>query len=1176
MFGLALCAGAGITSCSSDLDDPMDTIPYNRVLTPMNFEAEVIASKGTDITFKWSAVQNASSYVLELFLAEESIETDDSGTETTVFVAPDYDNAVAYLSVEVGSDEIPYTVTDLEVDQTFYARVRGVSQSVSASHWAYLTEPVSTSAVRDMLNPFVVERTASTVTVGWDDADDKEDLTSIRVIPVVPAESETARTIALTDEQKENCEVEVDGLDACRNYKFTLLFGKSGSRGVVTAWTRPDTEGITRVESSEAFANAITSAQADVELVLAYNDGQLYDLTPYMALNASEGIYDPYDFAYGIKIIGESTEAGAKPVVRAAFKNSAASSLHMEDVVIDGGNQCGVFFVTGASLSDVEFINCEITAFTKGIYNGAAGFDVDNLIFNSVYAHDLNPVGAGAGDFIDIRGGNYGKVEIVNSTFYACARSFLRISETATKTVGSVNVANCTFNQVTATNTSSNNSGIFHLRYNPTSKPDSYMELGSFTLTNCVFLNMNNVNESASSYWVRLTRDSNENYAPTCAGNIFYNVGHDDYEKDNKPIPNTFFPTKSLNLKGDAFSKDLALAEGGMILEEDPCTNSIAGKMYLKNGIVAANRAGDPRWWDAAEPVVVRETELTAVTEPTEWDFTEKTKFQSETIETNQIIENIRIYAPAEVVMGEGVTFASASKLDKNGRPTSSALQFRVQGVGAVEVTTVDAGFNASVEVVAAGDRYTLLADGKTHKVVLGDLTGENDIYVLTGSAVTFTQVAWTDDLTPEATMTQLASPKVTIDNTSFDQGTEVAVTASWAAIENAASYEVTFQGKKSEVTEPSFTIDAATVSALAVGEYEISVVAKPVSTSSKYLASEAGVATFKVKKVILAGMTTVLWDFDASDFDAAAAVIGTTDNKEADATYTMGGLGLHIQSLGATMKVEERGEGRRLRTGGGSKPTSRAISFIVPKTTDAATVKIYGTNPSSSAASQTLTFTAQDKDGNVLATAEQPGAGYQEIKLMDALVLQEGTEVFICCSGGYRYAWIEFSYADPDAGPVEKEFVWDCNDSSFDPIGAAMGTDGSLTATIPDLVWDGLTILTGSKTKYGTTSIDGVDYRYIQWGGKGGANKDRSCYFTAPASGTLTVVASNTGSSLDEARLVAVTVNDVEYTQIGGTPTSAPTTVTFDIDIDEATTVYVYPSGNGLRFYSMKYTYME
>ncbi|MDE5906880.1 MAG: hypothetical protein K2G66_04555, partial [Alistipes sp.] len=120
------------------------------------------------------------------------------------------------------------------------------------------------------------------------------------------------------------------------------------------------------------------------------------------------------------------------------------------------------------------------------------------------------------------------------------------------------------------------------------------------------------------------------------------------------------------------------------------------------------------------------------------------------------------------------------------------------------------------------------------------------------------------------------------------------------------------------------------------------------------------------------------------------------------------------------------------------------------------------------------------------------------------------------------------------------------------------------------------LTILTGSKTKYGTATINGESLRYIQWGGTGKANSDRSCYFTAPASGTLTVVASNTGSSEDTSRLVGVTVNGETYTQIGGASSNTPTTCTFEIDIDAATPVYVYPSGNGLRFFSIKYTYFE
>lgn len=1162
MFGLALCAGVGITSCSSDLDDPMDTIPYNRVLTPMNFEAEVVATKGTDVTFSWSAVQNASAYVLELFDAVVTTEQGPDGKDVEVFNPPVYEATAPACSFEVPADQVPYTVEGLEVDKTFYARVRGVSGSVPASHWAYLLEPVSTSAVRQLLNPVIIERTASTVKVGWDDAEDKLDLTSIRVQAVVPAEGETARTIALTEEQKNACVAEVSGLDACRNYKFTLLFGKSGSRGVVTAWTKTDTEGMNEINSAEGLYNAINGATGDVKLVLAYNDGVAYDMGAY-AVVGPEGLYEPFTVACNLLIYGDATGEGQMPVIKGLSLKTAAGcgSLHFEEVVMDGANLCGVLATTGGSnMTDVEFVNMEMSGYVKGVWSGAEGSNVDNFLFDGVYAHDINPNGSGGGDFIDVRGGDYQSIVLKNSTFYASARSFLRISEDKTKVLGSVELANCTFNSVTTTISNSNNSGIFHIRK---------VTPGAFTMSKCVFLNMNNDNETENDFWVRMARNNAENFVPFCSGNIYYNVGHMYAGKNGDQ--NTFFPTKSVNLNGDAFTTALAMADGGMMLEEDPCTNSIAGKMYLKNGIIAANKAGDPRWWDATQPVVVRPTELTTVTEPTVWDFTDKTKFSSETIETNQIIENIRIYAPAELVMSEGVTFASAASVDKQGRPTSSALGIRVQGVGAVEVTTVDAGFNAALQLVVAGDRYTMLADGKTHKVVLGDLVGENDIYLLAGSAVTVTKVAWTDDLTPEATVAQLAAPKVKVDNTSFDEGTEVAVTASWAAVENAASYEVTFQGKKTEMTETSFTIDAATVAALGVATYEISVVAKPVATSSKYSASEAGVATFKVNKVILAGFSTVTWNF--LTFDGTNLADGATwENNKAFAENVVWTInpdfpmtimnGVTVQAAGSTNGAKTA-DGSSFQT---SAPDKRAVYFTA---TAPGKLKYTAKSGNSSTARSTYVAVSTASEYKVVYTSD-PAIEEKtyEVDLMDLV----GGETIYIFGKGNNFSVIEWTYVDENAGKSH-ELVWDCDDASFDAIGAAMGTDGSLAATIPGLVWDGLTILTGSKTKYGTSDFG----RYIQWGGKGAANKDRSCYFTAPASGKLTVLASNTGNGEDLTRMVGVTVNGVETTVAAGTPANVePTVCTFDIEVEGETPVYIYAVNNGLRFFSIKFEYVE
>lgn len=1163
MFGLALCAGVGITSCSSDLDDPMDTIPYNRVLTPMNFEAEVVATKGTDVTFSWSAVQNASAYVLELFDAVVTTEQGPDGKDVEVFNPPVYEATSPVYSFEVAADQVPYTVEGLEVDKTFYARVRGVSGSVAASHWAYLIEPVSTSAVRQLLNPVVIARTASSVTVGWDDAEDKGDLTSIRVEAVVPAEGESARTIALSDEQKNACEIEVSELAACRNYKFTLLFGRSGSRGVVTAWTRTDTEGMNEINSAEGLYNAINGATGDVKLVLAYNDGVAYDMGAY-AVVGTEGLYEPFTVACNLSIYGDATGEGQMPVIKGFSLKTAAGcgSLHFEEVVMDGANLCGVLATTGGSnMTDVEFVNMEMSGYVKGVWSGAEGSNVDNFLFDGVYAHDINPNGSGGGDFIDVRGGDYQSIVLKNSTFYASARSFLRISEDKTKVLGSVELANCTFNSVTTTISSSNNSGIFHIRK---------VTPGAFTMSKCVFLNMNNDNETENGFWVRMARDNAENFVPFCSGNIYYNVGHMYAGKNGDQ--NTFFPTKSVNLNGDAFTTALAMADGGMMLEEDPCTNSIAGKMYLKNGVIAANKAGDPRWWDATQPVVVRPTELTTVVEPTVWDFTDKTKFSSETIETNQIIENIRIYAPAELVMSEGVTFASAASVDKQGRPTSSALGIRVQGVGAVEVTTVDAGFNAALQLVVAGDRYTMLADGKTHKVVLGDLVGENDIYLLAGSAVTVTKVAWTDDLTPEATVAQLAAPEVKVDNTSFDEGTEVAVTASWAAVENAASYEVTFQGKKTETTETSFTIDAATVAALGVATYEISVVAKPVATSSKYSASEAGVATFKVNKVILAGFSTVTWNFltfDGTNLADGATWTSNTAFAE-NVVWTINPdfpmtimNGVTVQAAGSTNGAKTA-DGSSFQT---SAPDKRAVYFTA---TAPGKLKYTAKSGNSSTARSTYVAVSTASEYKVVYTSD-PAIEEKtyEVDLMDLV----GGETIYIFGKGNTFSVIEWTYVDENAGPVAEPAVWNFTDSGFDPYfniianAVGLGTDYKEPY---EQVWDGLTISNGGGN---SIRVNGTSERYVQMGGGGGiAENQRHFSFEAPVSGKVTVVASNTGGSAATDRLVAVEYGTNVSTQVGGVPSSERATLTFDIDITEATTVYVYPT-NGLRFYSIAYT---
>ena len=1095
-FGLMLCAGAFAASCS-DVDEAMNEIPYTRVLTPLNFEADVDAAVGTDIKFSWSAVSNADAYILELFEAVPTIKEED-GKEVEIYEMPEnFDSSNAYQTVEVAKDGVPFTVKNLAVDKTFWARVQGVSAKIESSRWAYLVEAVSTSAVRSALNPKAKERTETTVTVQWDqNAKDPKDLTSIRYELVVPVEGATATVMPLSDEQISACEAKIENLEPGTNYKFTLLFGKSGSRGHFTAYTRPSTEGTTKIENSADFAAAITGATADLKLLLAYNGGEAYDLTGSMTKPADSPEFDPYTFAYGLEIYGESSPEGAKPVVKGSFKVTGENTnIHFEDVLIDGGNECGYFITTGATLGNAEFINCEFTGFTKGLWSGADKFNVENLIYDGIYAHDINPIGSAGGDFIDLRikaGSKYGTIEIKNSTFYACARTFLRCREGGS--VGTVNVANCTFNQVTATISSSNNSGIFELqKFTP----------AAVNLTKCVFLNENHPNEvpeQDGKQWVKLTGTKDTNIAPICAGNYFYNVGTTD--KNGK---NFFLNQKSKNLNGQALTQELALAEGGVMLTEDPCTNSIAGKLYLKNGAIAANKAGDPRWWNASAPVVVRPTELEPIAEAAAWDFTDKTKFDTETVENQTIIENIRIYGPAEIVMSTGISFAQAATITNKGVPTASAFEFKADGYGSIEMTAQGKSVTSTVQIVAGGDTYSIIADGKPHKVVLGDLVGVNSIYVLPGSDNTsFTRIAWTKDTTPENTVTALATPVLTLNETSIDEGTQQAVTATWERNAHAEKYTVTFNSSTTEVTEPAFEIPAATIAALAAGEYTISVVAQPTSTSTKYTPSEAGEAKFKIKKPVVGVEKKIKWDFTA--FDGTNITGGTwTSNVKLTETIVWN---VNADCPLTIMKdvAVEQGVQAKMQDGkayaDGSTPTTRALAFTAPGAGTLTIVQKAGN------ATATDRNTWVSVDGKVIDTGyASPGNdGWKPVNV-DLSDIEAGKTIYIFTKGN-SFQSVEYTYyALPQTYTYDWDFAQVTGDEAW-----AVDSKGALTSDQEFVNNErALTLKTG-------VSLDKSGSR-VKMGGKttldsNGYPPHRALIFKAQGGGTLSYEQSSASNS--------------------------------------------------------------
>ncbi len=139
---------------------------------------------------------------------------------------------------------------------------------------------------------------------------------------------------------------------------------------------------------------------------------------------------------------------------------------------------------------------------------------------------------------------------------------------------------------------------------------------------------------------------------------------------------------------------------------------------------------------------------------------------------------------------------------------------------------------------------------------------------------------------------------------------------------------------------------------------------------------------------------------------------------------------------------------------------------------------------------------------------------------------------------------------------------VWDFSQAGWQEAFAKYGK-AETDITGWNLTLDNLTIYSTEKSKYSTS--------YFQWGGKSDGS-NRVMKFTANTAGKLTVWSSNTGNSEDLTRLVNVKSGNYAASVPGGSAnTGAPSECIFkNVPAGE---VSIYPTGNGLRFYRLKFT---
>lgn len=1079
LFGGLLMLGALTFAGCHQPDAEIDTLDYSRALQPLNFAAAVDRATGCDVNFSWTVAEK-TDYLLSIQEIDEAGQAVGSPIEELIPAA------------EVSS---PYKVA-LTPERIYTATLQAFSATNPNLPGSLLVEagPVETYYVMETLSPELVTRAMNSITVKWaNDAGEATQLSKIVAAPLDTKSSANSSTLEVTSEILAAQQAEVTGLTPSTQYVVTLYYSKS-TRGAVTAWTAPDTEGATRVASSAELMQAIKDG-AEKILVGASAEPYVIDFGEPTEDNKTPNPLTAW--TKNFTIYGEIGADGSMPEVKALALTlkpgtEAIETIRIENLVLDGdGEGVLVTFDTGADLNVGSYVvrNCEVTNYEKGlIYRGSGDkvLNVSEVLFDGLYIHDLNATGSGGGDLFDLRAGTYGTFTLKNSTMIDAGRTFVFFDANAAFT--SITIQNNTLNRVGLATT---RKGLVCLR----------QPVATFVLSKNLFLN-----EYSTSADMRLISSYDNAQVPSMSGNYFYNINYNSTGDSSYAGPE-FFTTK-IGSNATAVNQTLCLSGNGKILTSDPCVKSDRNRMQLTNSDVIANQVGDPRWWTEPVPETVIATELTPVTEDYAWPLSDDLIFEPQSITETIIYGNLQFIAsnetfPVTITSDHTISFSGATSFTADGEPTNNALAIRVSAAGSLVLTPSNAGVGTQLEIIAGTERYTVPCDGVEHTVGLGEIAGDTHVYITATGAVEFSSLSWTTEVSVDGDLKALATPVVTVDPASVAWSAEQDVVFTWEAVANAANYVVTW-GDQEPVTveEPTFTIPAATVKALVIGSYPVTVVAQPVETSTKYKASAAGEAKFEVTKITL----------------------GTPEVTVAPSTLDAG--------------------------------TAQEVVVSWPAVADAETYAVTFNGQTTNQSETSMTLAAD--------VVSALAAGRYEI----TVVAQKPSDAD--------------HYADSAAGAGELEIKavgaattlsWNFSDAGFDEIynyivgKVGAGKDFSETWTGE---WDGLTIATGGSSIRVNTSND---KRFVQMGGAGSTSK-RYFLFTPAASGTLTVVASNTSDAQDDTRFVTVNQNGTESSQIGGAPSTSPVTLTFEIEGGIPT--YIYATGSGLRFYSIEFSYVD
>lgn len=1109
---LLLAFGSSVSSCTEEITDINDEIALGRCLTPTELSAKVI--NGEFIEFSWTKSKGATEFVLELYTDELLTQKAES------FVIP--------------AADVPYTA-DLEADMTYYARVKGVNAEgkIQDSNWAVYDRALQTYAIKSSLNPELVDRSASSITIKW--TQDPE-VDHIRITPAVNADEEYTRFDVPADAQAA-AQVEVTGLKSSVNYTLAVHF-KSAERGTVSAWTRPAIDGATEVATSEALAQAIADKAPVIKVA--------YSETPYVLGSVVLG--GP------VAIYGDATAQGAQPVIQGGLKIGAdVTSIHLEALTFDGLGSAdyphNLTFDAAANVESITVVNCKLNNYLRGVlYESSKAPTVNTIKYEGV---EVNNVGGDGGDCFDFRGkAVVNSIEFINSTLNTGARTWFRID--ANTTLESIKLTHCTFNNLCFAN-NGNNNGIFNIR-----ALNAAGAAPAFELTHNVFLNMNDANKRCCL----IAKNSTSAFPSVLSDNFFYNC----YDR-------FFIPQKDgSSLSGDDLKnaadegRAQILVNGSVELTEDPCVDSVRDKLNITSAEVIEANAGDPRWY--AVYVEIPE-DLTQEVTPTGkvWNLTDGQTFKK-MADKDMVRDGIRFYVKNTPVnfTADGFEFSDEATLGADGIPTDGAIGIKVNEPGSIIISVAEATGHSNITVSLDGKvSASVPAGAEYQKVTFANISSEQMIYIYGCHPATMTFLQWTSDI--QVLDKVLATPVVKINKTTVNERAEDEITLTWDPVDYAASYNVTVDGKNKNVTETTYSFSTANYAVEeAGGDFAIQVTAVPAADDYIRVESQPAELSFHVNDVPEEpGVKIVRYDL----------VFPTAPNDE-EKYVCENNAGFFVQTTGG-WKIDENSQ--KFAVPGDSEYVQYASRLKGSKTSDSKTMTITVPNDgvlyiaarSANSSATDRTMALMQNGAEILAPTvikDEDKFAVGDVSAFPFTVVNvKAGDIQVVLNNGINFYGIRYDATEGSAAEkVDK--VWDFSAPEWIDVMQNCGYPaGDKNNTTLDVEVDGLRVVAGGGSM--VWNVSGETY-WWQPGGKSDGTK-RYFEYTTDVPGTLTVYSSNTGGSEDMTRMVTVKVGDAEPESLpGGSPSSAePTKNDFNVG---AGTVKIYPTGNGLRFYKIEF----